>query len=543
MVVESVLSTLLALDIIRTDGGTQPRAELNQSHIEELAELIREGRIFKDPVTIFYDGTHYWLADGFHRVNAAKLAGLSSIDADIRQGTQEDAIVFSCGANSTHGLRRTKGDIRRAIKRLIELPKWKSAKQKDIAKKCNASESFVSEVLRELRNEDSNMNPPEKRDEAVEGVRLAALWEEKRRRVEQFFVDYPTLWHLSNREIAKRCQVDEKLVRTIRKELQEKQQEEEKEQPGDEITEITTLEFESSQDNATTLEVASQVDDIQMEQEESSDDEIPITPEPESEPTGDIQPEQIDSHTAVEETVPTILDTLPIIPSPATPEPEKTKFEPVVTSEEKPQEKPPTTNSQDTEREAKREQLKERITQLKERGVDLPSGRYSCLVVDPPWAMQKIEREERPNQFEFDYPTMNEQELKSFPLPTMAADDCHLYLWTTQKHLPLALCLAEHWGFKYQCLMTWVKNVGFTPYSWMYSTEHVLFCTKGNLPLLEKGRRLDFGGKVREHSRKPDEFYDIVRDVSPGPRLDVFSREKRSGFDQYGNEADKFVQV
>lgn len=197
-------------------------------------------------------------------------------------------------------------------------------------------------------------------------------------------------------------------------------------------------------------------------------------------------------------------------------------------------------------REIKREEVKERIAQLKARGADLPVGKYSCLVVDPPWQMQKIERDVRPNQVEFDYPTMSEEELKAFPLPDVSGDDCHLYLWTTQKHLPLALRLAEHWGFRYQCLLTWRKNVGFTPFSWMYSTEHVLFCTKGSLPLLRLGKRLDFEGvgfdaKVREHSRKPDEFYDIVREVSPGPRLDVFSREKRDGFEQYGNEVEKFV--
>lgn len=194
-------------------------------------------------------------------------------------------------------------------------------------------------------------------------------------------------------------------------------------------------------------------------------------------------------------------------------------------------------------REVRRQQAREHIAILKERGVDLPQGRFSCLVVDPPWAMQKIERDVRPNQVEFDYPTMSEEELCLFPLPEMAADDCHLYLWTTQKFLPMALRLAEHWGFKYQCLMTWVKNVGFTPYSWMYSTEHVLFCTRGSLPLLTLGKRLDFTAKVREHSRKPDEFYDLVREVSPGPRLDVFSREKRDGFEQYGNEVDKYVSA
>jgi N6-adenosine-specific RNA methylase IME4 len=194
----------------------------------------------------------------------------------------------------------------------------------------------------------------------------------------------------------------------------------------------------------------------------------------------------------------------------------------------------------EVQREIKREETRERLAQLKSKGVELPLGKYSCLIVDPPWQMQKIERDVRPNQVEFDYPTMTEDELKSFPLPQLSGDDCHLYLWTTQKHLPLALRLADHWGFKYQCLLTWRKNVGFTPFSWMYSTEHVLFCTKGSLPLLRMGVRLDFEAKVREHSRKPDEFYDIVREVSPGPRLDVFSREKRDGFDQYGNEVAKF---
>jgi N6-adenosine-specific RNA methylase IME4 len=85
-----------------------------------------------------------------------------------------------------------------------------------------------------------------------------------------------------------------------------------------------------------------------------------------------------------------------------------------------------------------------------------------------------------------------------------------------------------------------VKNVGFTPFSFMYSTELAVFARRGSLDLLVKGRRLDFNAKVREHSRKPDEFYDLVRDVSPGPRIDMFSREARDGFDQWGNETDRF---
>lgn len=171
----------------------------------------------------------------------------------------------------------------------------------------------------------------------------------------------------------------------------------------------------------------------------------------------------------------------------------------------------------------------------------LPLKKYRAIVIDPPWPMEKILRDERPNQFNFDYPTMEIDEIKALPIKDMALDDgCHIYLWTTQKFLPVAFEVFEAWGVHYQCLMTWVKNVGFTPFSWMYSTEHCLFGRIGSLPLLKLGMRLDFEAKVREHSRKPGEFYNIVKQVSPEPRLDWFSREPHEGFEQYGNETAKF---
>lgn len=171
----------------------------------------------------------------------------------------------------------------------------------------------------------------------------------------------------------------------------------------------------------------------------------------------------------------------------------------------------------------------------------LPDKRYRAIVIDPPWPMDKILRDERTNQKDFDYATMSIDGIKALPVATLALEDgCHIYLWTTQKFLPIAFEVFDSWGVSYQCLMTWVKNVGFTPFSWMYSTEHCLFGRFGSLPLLKMGMRLDFAAKVREHSRKPDEFYELVKQASPEPRLDWFSREKREGFDQYGVESDKF---
>ena len=74
--------------------------------------------------------------------------------------------------------------------------------------------------------------------------------------------------------------------------------------------------------------------------------------------------------------------------------------------------------------------------------------------------MQKIEREVRPNQVGFEYPTMSEDELAAFPVPHIAADDCHLFCWTTQKFLFMANRLIEAWGFRYVCQFVWHKPGG-----------------------------------------------------------------------------------
>jgi N6-adenosine-specific RNA methylase IME4 len=171
----------------------------------------------------------------------------------------------------------------------------------------------------------------------------------------------------------------------------------------------------------------------------------------------------------------------------------------------------------------------------------LPVGKYRCIVIDPPWPIEKIARDERPNQTIVDYPTMALDDIRALPIEELVVEGgCHVYLWTTHKFLPAALDIFEGWGVKYQCLMTWVKNVGFTPFSWMYSTEHVLFGRVGSLDVERKGLRLDFAAKVREHSRKPDEFYELVRLASPGPRLEMFARETREGFTAWGNETGRF---
>lgn len=174
--------------------------------------------------------------------------------------------------------------------------------------------------------------------------------------------------------------------------------------------------------------------------------------------------------------------------------------------------------------------------------VPYPEGTYRCIVIDPPWPMKKIERDVAPNQgIYLDYPTMSIDEIGKLPINELADENgCHIYLWTTHKFLPEALRIFQEWNAKYQCLLTWVKPGGFTPFSWMYNTEHVLFGRIGSLPLLRNGIKLSFNEATREHSRKPDIFYDIVREASPEPHLELFARQPREGFVVWGNETEKF---
>jgi len=168
----------------------------------------------------------------------------------------------------------------------------------------------------------------------------------------------------------------------------------------------------------------------------------------------------------------------------------------------------------------------------------IPGGKYRCIVIDPPWPMDKIERKVRPQQGPvLDYPTMTLDEIAELPIPDLADENgCHVYLWVTHKYLPAGLELFSKWGVRYQCVMTWVKNVGITPYSWMYSTEHVLFGRVGSLKLNQLGLRLDFPAPRTRHSEKPDIFYERVVQASPEPRLEMFARKERAGFIVWGNE-------
>lgn len=191
---------------------------------------------------------------------------------------------------------------------------------------------------------------------------------------------------------------------------------------------------------------------------------------------------------------------------------------------------------------ALREQLK-----LAQTIVEIPQQQYGTIVIDPPWPMKKIERVVRPNQVEFDYPTMDYEQLRAFraKFRQMAADQCHVFMWTTQKFLPMALRLFEDYEVKYVLTMVWHKPGGFQPVGLpQYNCEFVLYGRIGSPEFIDtKAFNCCFDADRGEHSRKPNEFYDLIRRVTPDGRVDIFSREKRPGFDQFGNEPDKFREA
>jgi hypothetical protein len=132
---------------LRIDGGTQPRVAIDEALVSDYAEAMAAGDKFP-PVTVFLDGKNLWLVDGFHRHHAAGRAGLTTLAAEIRQGTRRDAVLYSVGANATHGMRRTSADKRRAVETLLADAEWAQWSDREISRRCGVAHSFVADVDR-----------------------------------------------------------------------------------------------------------------------------------------------------------------------------------------------------------------------------------------------------------------------------------------------------------------------------------------------------------------------------------------------------------
>ena len=150
------MKTLNLLNI-RIDGGTQAREELNQESVAEYAEKMRDGEVFP-PVTVFFDGSEYWLVDGFHRYFATKSNGKTSIDCDVENGTLKEAIRFSWKANAKRGLPLNPNDYKKIIIAMFKDEETKTWSNRQIAAWVGVSHSTVNRIKSSLEQPSTKSN-------------------------------------------------------------------------------------------------------------------------------------------------------------------------------------------------------------------------------------------------------------------------------------------------------------------------------------------------------------------------------------------------
>jgi N6-adenosine-specific RNA methylase IME4 len=191
--------------------------------------------------------------------------------------------------------------------------------------------------------------------------------------------------------------------------------------------------------------------------------------------------------------------------------------------------------SKERHRESRREENRQKIATVAEPQQIVGVAKFATIVIDPPWDWGDEGDQDQFGRARPDYATLSLSQLAALPVTELADDDCHLYLWITNRSLPKGFALLEQWGFRYVTCLTWCKpSIGMGNY-FRGSTEHLLFGVRGSQAL----RRRDLGTwfpapRPGEHSAKPPEAYELIENASPGPYLEMFARSERDGWTQWG---------
>ena len=182
----------------------------------------------------------------------------------------------------------------------------------------------------------------------------------------------------------------------------------------------------------------------------------------------------------------------------------------------------------------------------KAKMIPFPDKKYQIIYVDPPWrygVWGKANPKSRPNGkvYPMPYPTMSTDEIKRLPVVALADNNCDLYLWATQKYLPVAFSVLEIWGFKYCQTLTWCKAPRGTGQGGLYcpTTEFLILGRKGKMPTNKKRQDSTWWQIKRphnSHSTKPAFFKDLIMEMGGDPRIELFARQKTEGWDVWGNE-------
>jgi N6-adenosine-specific RNA methylase IME4 len=181
------------------------------------------------------------------------------------------------------------------------------------------------------------------------------------------------------------------------------------------------------------------------------------------------------------------------------------------------------------------------------------AGTFSTILVDPPWRFQNRTGKMAPEHRRLRrYRTLEAEEIRNLPVAQYAREKSHLYLWCPNALLEEGLSIVKAWGFTYKTNIVWLKirkdggpdgrGVGFY---FRNVTELLLFGVKGRMRTLAPGRRQVnvIARRKREHSRKPQEQYDLIEQCSPGPYLELFARERIPGWTCWGDEVDTYAQT
>lgn len=180
--------------------------------------------------------------------------------------------------------------------------------------------------------------------------------------------------------------------------------------------------------------------------------------------------------------------------------------------------------------------------------------KYKTIVIDPPWkygiwgsgSNKALVQGESNKPAPLPYKYMSIKEIKSLAIYNLADDDCELYVWATQKYLPDVFSIIKEWGFKYCQTLTWCKTPMGTGQGGIYcpTTEFLVLARKGKAP---KVKRIDSTWwnikRTGKHSKKPEYFQDMIETVSLPPRIELFARRKREGWDVWGNEVESDIDL
>ena len=185
--------------------------------------------------------------------------------------------------------------------------------------------------------------------------------------------------------------------------------------------------------------------------------------------------------------------------------------------------------------------------------LQLGMGQFATILADPPWRFSNRTGKMAPEHRRLSrYSTMELDEIMALPVAQMALPKSHLYLWVPNALILEGLEVMRRWGFTYKTNLVWYKRrkdggpdgrgVGFY---FRNVTELILFGVRGSVRTLAPGRRQVnmIASRKREHSRKPDEQYDLIERCSPGPYLEMFARHARDGWVQWGDQAPNAAQL